>query len=89
MTVRAKITLPEREHLVVPRNSIFTRDNEVGTVYVKNEENKVFSKNVTLGGSVEGYSIIKSGLEGNEEIVVGGGRQLEEGQTVTVVETRE
>ena len=89
MTVRAKITLPEREHLVVPRNSIFTRDNEVGTVYVKNEEDKVFSKNVTLGGSVEGYSIIKNGLDGNEEIVVGGGRQLEEGQAVKVVETRD
>lgn len=88
MTVRAKITLPEREHLVVPRNSIFTRDNEVGTIYVKTAENKVFSKNVTMGGSVEGFSIIRNGLDGNEEIVVGGGRQLEEGQAVTVIETR-
>jgi len=89
MTVRARITLPEREHLVVPRNSIFTRDNEVGTVYYKTNENKVYSKNVTMGGSIEGFSIIKSGLDGNEEIVVGGGRQLEEGQSVTVIETRE
>ena len=86
MTVRATITLPEREHLVVPRNSIFTRDNEVGTVYYKTDENKVYSKNITMGGSVEGYAIIKSGLEGNEDIVVGGGRQLEEGQAVTVIE---
>ena len=86
MTVRATITLPEREHLVVPRNSIFTRDNEVGTVYYKTDENKVYSKNITMGGSVEGYAIIKSGLEGNENIVVGGGRQLEEGQAVTVIE---
>jgi len=89
MTVRARITLPEREHLVVPRNSIFTRDNEVGTVYCKTSENKVYSKNVTMGGSIEGFSIIRSGLDGNEEIVVGGGRQLEEGQSVTVIETRE
>lgn len=89
MTVRARITLPEREHLVVPRNSIFTRDNEVGTVYVKTSEDKVFSKNVTMGGSVEGFSIIRNGLDGNEEIVVGGGRQLEEGQAVQVIETRE
>ncbi|MBO4441814.1 efflux RND transporter periplasmic adaptor subunit [bacterium] len=88
MTVRAKITLPEREHLVVPRNSIFTRDNEVGTVYYKTADNKVFSKNITMGGSVEGYSIIRNGLEGDEEIVVGGGRQLEEGQSVTVIEAR-
>ncbi len=88
MTVRARITLPEKEHLVVPRNSIFTRDNEVGTVYYKTEDNKVYSKNVTMGGSVEGYSIIRNGLEGNEEIVVGGGRQLEEGQAVTVIENR-
>ncbi|MBP5202177.1 efflux RND transporter periplasmic adaptor subunit [bacterium] len=88
MTVRAKITMPEREHLVVPRNSIFTRDNEVGTVYYKTDDNKVYSKNVTMGGSVEGFSIIRNGLDGNEEIVVGGGRQLEEGQTVTVIETR-
>ena len=88
MTVRARLTLPEREHLVVPRNSIFTRDNEVGTVYYKTADNKVYSKNVTLGGSVEGYSIIRSGLDGNEDIVVGGGRQLEEGQAVTVVETQ-
>ena len=89
MTVRARITLPEREHLVVPRNSIFTRDNEVGTVYYKTDDNKVYSKNVTMGGSIEGFSIIRSGLDGNEEIVVGGGRQLEEGQSVTVIETRE
>ena len=89
MTVRATITLPEREHLVVPRNSIFTRDNEVGTVYYKTAENKVYSKNITMGGSVEGYAIIKSGLEGDEEIVVGGGRQLEEGQAVTVIENRQ
>ena len=88
MTVRAKITLPEREHLVVPRNSIFTRDNEVGTVYYKTAENKVFSKDITMGGSVEGFAIIRNGLEGDEEIVVGGGRQLEEGQAVTVIETR-
>ena len=88
MTVRAKITLPEREHLVVPRNSIFTRDNEVGTVYYKTDDNKVYSKDVTMGGSVEGFSIIRNGLDGNEEIVVGGGRQLEEGQSVTVIENR-
>jgi hypothetical protein len=42
---------------------------------------------VILGGNVDGYSIITSGIEGNEDIVVGGGRRLEEGQKVTVIET--
>lgn len=87
MTVRVRLTLPERNYLVIPRNAIFTRDNEVGIVYVKTEENRVYTKNIVMGGSVEGYSIVKSGLEGNEEVVVGGGRRLEDGQRVTVIES--
>jgi len=87
MTIRARITLPETSNMVVPRNSIFTRDNEAGLIYIKNEADRVFTKEVVLGGTADGFSIIKSGLEGNEEIVIGGGRRLEEGQKVKVVET--
>jgi len=89
MTVRAGFTFPEKEHLVIPRNSVFTRDNEAGVVYVKNEADRVFTKEISLGGSVDGYSIIERGLDGTEDIVVGGGRRLEEGQKVTVVETED
>lgn len=85
MTVRVRFTLPEHEYLVVPRNAVFTRDNEAGIVYVKNEADRVFIKEVFIGGSVDGYSIIEKGLEGNEDIVVGGGRRLEEGQKVNVI----
>lgn len=87
MTIKVRITLPETSHMVVPRNSIFTRDNEAGLIYVKNEAERVFTKEIVLGGTTDGFSIIKSGLEGNEEIVIGGGRRLEEGQKVKVVET--
>ncbi len=86
MTVRVRLTLPETEHLVIPRNAVFTRDNESGVVYVKNEADRVFTTEIILGGHIDGYSIITSGLEGGEDIVVGGGRRLEEGQKVTVVE---
>lgn len=89
MTVRVGFTFPEKEHLVIPRNSVFTRDNEAGVVYVKNEADRVFTKEISLGGSVDGYSIIERGLDGTEDIVVGGGRRLEEGQKVTVVETED
>lgn len=85
MTVRVRFTLPENEYLVIPRNAIFTRDNEAGIVYVKNEADRVFAKEVFIGGSVEGYSIIEKGLDGNEDVVVGGGRRLEEGQKVAVI----
>ena len=85
MTVRVRFTLPEHEYLVIPRNAIFTRDNEAGIVYVKNEADRVFAKEVFMGGSVEGYSIIEKGLDGNEDVVVGGGRRLEEGQKVAVI----
>lgn len=85
MTVRVRFTLPEHEYLVVPRNAVFTRDNEAGIVYIKNEADRVFIKEVFLGGSAEGYSIIEKGLDGNEDIVVGGGRRLEEGQKVNVI----
>ena len=87
MTIRVRISLPEKTYMVVPRNAIFTRDNEAGLIYVKNEADRVFTKDIVLGGTSEGFSIIKSGLDGNEEIVVGGGRRLEEGQKVKVVET--
>ena len=87
MTIRVRISLPEKTYMVVPRNAIFTRDNEAGLVYVKNEADRVFTKKVVLGGTTNGFSIIKSGLDGKEEIVVGGGRRLEEGQKVKVVKT--
>ncbi|HPM46137.1 MAG TPA: efflux RND transporter periplasmic adaptor subunit [bacterium] len=85
MTVRVRFTLPEHEYLVVPRNAVFTRDNEAGIIYAKNEADRVFTKEVFIGGSVEGYSIIEKGLDGSEDVVVGGGRRLEEGQKVNVI----
>ncbi len=85
MTVRVRFTLPEHEYMVVPRNAVFTRDSEAGIVYVKNEADRVFTKEVFISGAIEGYSIIEKGLEGNEDIVVGGGRRLEEGQKVNVI----
>ncbi len=85
MTVRVRLSLPEREYLVIPRNAVFTRDNEAGVVYVKDAEDRVFPKEIFLGGTVEGFAIVTSGLTGDEEIVVGGGRRLETGQKVTVV----
>jgi len=87
MTIKVRITLPETSHLVVPRNAIFTRDNEAGLIYIKNEADRVFTKEIFLGGTTDGFSIIKSGLDGKEEIVIGGGRRLEEGQKVKVIET--
>jgi len=85
MTVRVRFTLPEQEYLVIPRNAVFTRDNEAGIVYVKNADDRVFTKEIFLGGLVDGYVIIERGLDGTEDIVVGGGRRLENGQRVTVV----
>lgn len=85
MTVRVRFTLPEREYMVVPRNAVFTRDNEAGIVYVKDAEDRVFTREISMGGAVEGYTIVEKGIEGNEDIVVGGGRRLEEGQKVKVV----
>ncbi|HPV20187.1 MAG TPA: efflux RND transporter periplasmic adaptor subunit [bacterium] len=89
MTVRVNFTFPEKEYLVIPRNAVFTRDNEAGVVYVKNEAERVFTKEIFMGGNVEGYVIIESGLDGKEDIVVGGGRRLEEGQKVTVIESQD
>jgi len=56
---------------------------------VKNEAERVFTKEIFMGGNVEGYVIIESGLDGKEDIVVGGGRRLEEGQKVTVIESQD
>ncbi len=89
MTVRVRFTLPEKEYLVIPRNAVFTRDNEAGIVYVKNSEDRVFTKEIFMGGTVDGYTILEKGLDGTEDIVVGGGRRLEEGQKVTVIAPQE
>ncbi|MGI6395064.1 MAG: efflux RND transporter periplasmic adaptor subunit [bacterium] len=89
MTVRVNMTLPEKEHLVVPRNAVFTRDNEAGIVYIKNEADRVFTKDINMGDNIEGFVVVESGLKGDEDIVVGGGRRLEEGQKVTVIESPE
>ena len=56
---------------------------------MKNEAERVFTKEIFMGGNVEGYVIIESGLDGKEDIVVGGGRRLEEGQKVTVIESQD
>jgi multidrug efflux pump subunit AcrA (membrane-fusion protein) len=71
--------------LVVPRNAIFTRDNEAGQVFVLNKDHTVHGVTVVMGDTFNGMTVVAKGLKGDETIVVGGGSRLEDGQKVQVV----
>ncbi len=84
MSARVTIALPEVEFPVLPRNSIFTRNNETGLVYVVKDDKTVYTTDVVIGETIDGYTIIKDGVSENMTVVIGGGRRLEEGQSVRV-----
>lgn len=84
MSARVSIVLPEVEFPVLPRNSIFTRNNETGLVYIVKPDKTVYTTDVVIGETLDGYTVIKEGVSENMTVVIGGGRRLEEGQTVRV-----
>lgn len=85
ISARVKIDMPKQAYLVLPRNSIFTRDNESGQVFVMDSNQTVHPIEVLMGDTFDGMTVITKGLKGKETVVVGGGTRLEDGQKVEVV----
>ena len=85
MTARIGFALPEQTFLTVPRAAVQTRDNETGIAYKLTDKNTVTPVNVVMGGSRQGYSLILSGLEEQDRVILAGGVRFEDGQTVQPV----
>jgi multidrug efflux system membrane fusion protein len=79
--VRLWIGQPQDELLVIDR--AITSDQGLKYVYVLDEDNKVKSKQVTVGALQEdGLRVITSGLKKEEWVLVGALQQVRPGMTV-------
>jgi len=52
-------------------------------VYVVNDESLVTLRNVTIGRLIDGLRVIRSGIDGSEEIVVNGLQRVRPGAPIT------
>ena len=74
-----------KEELLVPEMAIGT-DLIDRFVYIVNDKNVVERRAVALGEMVGNMQIIKSGLKGDERVVIRGIQRAKEGKSVTPVE---
>jgi len=82
----AAVELPEMQvddAITVPRSSVF-QDGINYYVYIVDETNRVVEKRVEPGASSEYYYEITAGLNKDEEVVIRGQDQIEEGDLVEV-----
>ncbi|MBE7199597.1 MAG: efflux RND transporter periplasmic adaptor subunit [Parafilimonas terrae] len=69
--------------------AVLVPDEAVGTnqdkriVYVLGDDNKVSARDVRVGGKVDGYRIVRKGLDGSETIVINGLTRVKPGVVVT------
>jgi RND family efflux transporter MFP subunit len=70
-------------------NAILIPDEAVGSdqsrnfVYVVGDKNMITTKNITLGPMIEGLRVVRSGLKGDEKVVINGVQMLRDGMPVT------
>jgi multidrug efflux system membrane fusion protein len=79
--VKVPSTAPSKDSILIPAIAI-QQDLGGHFVFIVNAENRVVRKNLTLGDSVDRLRIIKSGLTGQEKIIVKGLQRVREGATV-------
>jgi membrane fusion protein (multidrug efflux system) len=73
-----------RNALVVPEAVVNQLDQKTSVVYIE-DDGKVRRKAVTIGGRNDGNVEILTGLEPGEHLIVGGYKDVFEGQQVVVV----
>ena len=80
---RIRIPLSERYNAVMIRESAIGTDQALKFVLTLSSSNTVEYRQVTLGPSIDGMRVVRSGLTPGEEIVVNGLARVGPGMTVT------
>ena len=81
--VRAEIDVVENGILIPQRCVIETQG--IHSVYVVNEENKVVSREIKTGPTIDSSWLVEEGLEAGEKVVYEGLQKVQSGMTVEPV----
>ena len=77
--VRVRIKIGKYEDaMLVPERAV-SRDQAGSFVYVINEQNEAVRKNVVLGTKHEDMTVIQSGIEGHDQVIVDGIQRVRSG----------
>lgn len=84
MFVRIRIPVgPKYDAVMIPEQSIAT-DQTIKYVYVVNDSGKVERRDIELGGSRGSWRIVKSGLQGDDRVILRGIQRVRPEQEVEV-----
>jgi multidrug efflux system membrane fusion protein len=79
------ISMPASERyqgILIPDEAVATNQDK-RIVYVVADDNTVSAREVRVGGKIDGYRIVRKGLDGNETIVIAGLTRVRPGIKVT------
>ena len=87
MVAEARIFGPAKTHvLTIPGEAIVRDPQGAPNVYVYHpDRNRVYARRIEVGPPIGGEVEIRSGLNGDEKIVVAGQQKLREGTPVQIV----
>ena len=68
--------------MLIPDEAVGTNQDK-RIVYVLGDDNKVSAREVRVGGRIDGYRIVRKGLDGSETIVISGLTRVRPGAVVT------
>ena len=83
MMINLKLLFNKRNAMLLRENSVFNLDN-LSYVYVVNNENKIFKKQIEIGSKLDGMVEILNGIDPNDLVVYEGINKIRDGSTVKI-----
>ena len=83
MMINLKLLFNKRNAMLLRENSVFNLDN-LSYVYVVNNENKIFKKQIEIGTKLDGMVEILRGIDPNDLVVFEGINKIRDGSTVKI-----
>ena len=83
MMINLKLLFNKRNAMLLRENSVFNLDN-LSYVYVVNNENKIFKKQIEIGSKLDGMVEILRGIDPNDLVVFEGINKIRDGSTVKI-----
>ena len=83
MMINLKLLFNKRNAMLLRENSVFNLDN-LSYVYVVNNENKIFKKQIEIGTKLDGMVEILNGIDPNDLVVYEGINKIRDGSTVKI-----
>ena len=80
--VRVRLTTQELDDVVLLPPAAIGQDQASARVFVVGEDDRVSSRQVTLGPIIDGRQVVTDGIEAGERVVVRGLNMLQDGQPV-------